>query len=1236
MNRSYRSVWNHGSQTWVAAPETSKARSKSARCIALLATGAAGIAASLAPAMVAAATPGTVGKGSLQLCSGASGYAWGNSGGNEALDCSTDGKGTTDGMTFSLNNAGDGKGGYGFGASTARVTGYQNGTLALKGASIMVYGPTTFDSVVTMSNQKIVQLAPGLLAASSTEAVNGSQLYATNENVTNLSNTINNFINKGVKYFHVNSTGADSSATGVNGTAIGTAALASGTNSVSIGSTSTAAGQSSVVLSSNAKALGDWSEAMGNGAIANKLGDMALGASSNASGGGTVNQYATAVGTNATASAAGTVAVGSNAGATGGYATAIGSAARASGPSAIALGQSANSSSTNAIAIGNQANATGFNSAALGASAQTLSNGDAAFGTNAYANGTGAASSAAAMGYAATASGTSASAIGGNSKASAAKATALGQAAQATGANSTALGQGAQALAASSIALGEGSVANTTGVATANGVIGGTTYTYAGGAPVGVVSVGTTTAARQITNVAAGQVTAASTDVINGSQLFATNSKVTQNTTDISSLDSEITNINGQMTDVVKYDSSAHTTVTLGGVGSPAVALTNLKPGELSASSTDAVNGAQLYGVSQTVTNVSTDITKIHNTLVTSGWGAQAQSSDPTAFKMGGYIMDANGNVSNPSVLYVPNTIGTANAHIVLDPGQGNSNYFVDPTDRSSGALPRGTVISNVADGILDTDATNVGQVEDLISKKSGVSDLHVSSPMLLKATGGVGAAAPGSGVDLTDADGGAYRTAAYYSQVRGATNAVGSSAPTDMARANAAGSIAIGSNTEANGGGSVALGIQSLANANDSVALGSGSVANQDNTVSVGSNGTSQRLVVNPDGSVSTIQSQLNTRRIVNMAAGQDDTDAVNVSQLRSVAGALGGGAGINAAGAFIAPSYAVGGTTVNTVGDAIANLDNRVTQNTADIAALNNGIAASDSTAVQASSPRVLAAARPLLAAGDTADTATDANAVHYDSNAHDTVTLASTAGGNVKLSGLQDGSLDAASTDAVTGKQLYATNQQVATINQMVQNIATTGSTAVAVNSDSGPAAASGASAFAAGGGAVATGASSTAIGDKANASATNSVAIGANSIANRDNAVSVGAEGAERQIVNVKAGTSGTDAVNLNQMNSAMTQQSNVFNQQISSLQSSINTVSKNAYAGVAAAMAMPNLTPSGPGRTVVAAGGGYYKGGSAAAVGVTYRSTSMHWLMNGAVSVTSTGDAGVRAQVGYEF
>jgi autotransporter adhesin len=168
----------------------------------------------------------------------------------------------------------------------------------------------------------------------------------------------------------------------------------------------------------------------------------------------------------------------------------------------------------------------------------------------------------------------------------------------------------------------------------------------------------------------------------------------------------------------------------------------------------------------------------------------------------------------------------------------------------------------------------------------------------------------------------------------------------------------------------------------------------------------------------------------------------------------------------------------------------------------------------------------------------------------------------------------------------------------------------------------------------------------MGANAKASADNSVALGANSVANRANTVSVGAAGSERQITNVAAGTEATDAVNVEQMNAAVNNAigelpsgmsaKQYTDSRFNSMQNSVNQVAKNAYAGVAAAMAMPNLTPAQPGGTVVAAGSGVYKSGAAAAVGVTHRSANGKWLTNGAVSVTSTGDAGARVQVGYEF
>ncbi|WP_322051032.1 YadA family autotransporter adhesin [Paraburkholderia bannensis] len=278
--------------------------------------------------------------------------------------------------------------------------------------------------------------------------------------------------------------------------------------------------------------------------------------------------------------------------------------------------------------------------------------------------------------------------------------------------------------------------------------------------------------------------------------------------------------------DDLKYDSSAHDSVTLGGVGASApVALHNVANGSVTAASTDAVNGSQLYQVSNSVTN-------INNTLTTAGWGAQASSTNPASYEMGGFILEGNGHVSNPAVLYVPNTIGTANAQIVLDPGLGNSEYFVNG-DRTQGYLPKGTVISNVADGLQNTDAANLGQVYTIVAEAgsggSGGGLLQASRQLQAP----LGASAGGSGVNtsglvLT------YNTAAFYSQVSGLADSSGSTKPSDVARAYGNGSIAIGSNSyvPSTAPAGTAIGVQSYTSANDAVALGSGSVANVANSL--------------------------------------------------------------------------------------------------------------------------------------------------------------------------------------------------------------------------------------------------------------------------------------------------------------------------------------------------------------------------------------------------------------------
>ncbi|WP_321840706.1 YadA-like family protein [Paraburkholderia bannensis] len=520
--------------------------------------------------------------------------------------------------------------------------------------------------------------------------------------------------------------------------------------------------------------------------------------------------------------------------------------------------------------------------------------------------------------------------------------------------------------------------------------------------------------------------------------------------------------LNSAGQDAVKYDSSGHSSVTLGAPGAEApVGLHNVAKGDVSSESTDAVNGSQLYQVSNSVTN-------INNTLTTAGWGAQASSTNPGSYEMGGFIIDGNGHVSNPSVLYVPNTIGTANAQIVLDPGQGNSEYFVNG-DRTQGYLPKGTVISNLADGIQNTDAANLGQVYTIVAQAGGGGG-GSGGGSLVKATrqlqAPLGASSSGSGVNtsglvLT------YNTAAYYSQVSGLADSSGSTKPSDVARAYGNGSIAIGSNSyvPSTAPAGTAIGVQSYTSANDAVALGSGSVANVANTVSVGNDGTSSYTAYYPNGQTYTIKNQANTRRIVNMAAGQADTDAVNVSQLKGVTAALGGGASVNADGSIAAPSYSVAGNSYSDAGSAIAALNNgSVAYDTSahDIVTLagsgaskpvkltnlaNGALNAASSDAVNGSqlfatnqSISTLSGTVTNIAGDVTNLTGQMADAVKYDTSAHDIVTMGGTdAEKTVKLTNIANGALNASSTDAVNGSQLFATNASISTLSGAVTNIA-----------------------------------------------------------------------------------------------------------------------------------------------------------------------------------------------------
>jgi trimeric autotransporter adhesin len=438
---------------------------------------------------------------------------------------------------------------------------------------------------VNANNKKITRLADAELTTTSTEAVTGRQLQATNENVTNVQNIANTAKQAADNaaaavsnsYLHVKSSkagnlaalNANGGATGDNSVALGPNATAAGASSIAIGDEAVtgnnqgtiAIGQNAAANSNNATVIGrdaktvaaaTDSVVIGLGSIATSTSATAIGKNANASGASSIS-----IGQNTVTTGSATAALGYNVTATADNATAVGSYGNASGKDSVTVG-AASASNNNAVAIGKGANATGSSGTAVGTEAAAAGGSSSAFGQK--ANATGLASLA--LGYQANATGNWTVAVGGDSKAtgdftvamgnranaSALNATSIGIGSAASGVNATALGAGANAAKDKSLALGRGATANiaegdvaigdSSVTAAANAVsdftIGSTTFSasnFVKETSNGVVSVGSGSIKRQIQNVGAGAITATSSDAINGSQLYHIASALDKDTT---------------------------------------------------------------------------------------------------------------------------------------------------------------------------------------------------------------------------------------------------------------------------------------------------------------------------------------------------------------------------------------------------------------------------------------------------------------------------------------------------------------------------------------------------------------------------------------------------------------------------------------------------------------------------------------------------------------------------------
>ncbi|MGB3255102.1 ESPR-type extended signal peptide-containing protein, partial [Buttiauxella gaviniae] len=601
-------------------------------------------------------------------------------------------------------------------------------------------GGDTYNSDTHTGGAKITNVANGTAPS---DAVNFSQL--------------NTIYTTGTKYFHANSTGIDSQATGADAIAVGQAAQASGVDSMALGAASQASGAGSFAAGYTAKAL--------------TKNDIAIGTNASASGSladSDVNYdlSSIAIGRNSTALSLFSPGQGAIAG---GGQIAIGDSATSLGHASIALGVGATSGNSVSagfnIAIGLNARALNANDTAIGDSANATGFYSLALGTRAKASG----HASMAMGLNAEASGLDATAIGRFSYASGARSVALAGEARASGDTSMALGYTSMAYRDGSVALGSGSIANkAAGIAgfipagtnaERTAAIAATTSNLAG------VSVGNADYGqfRQIHSVAAG---AADSDAVNVAQLKATTA------------------------DIVLYDNSAHNSVTLGGSGAAApVALTNVAAGS---TPNDAVNFSQLN-------SIDTTGTKYFHANST-GTDSFASGADAVAIGMGA-IASADNSVALGAGSLADGSTLSHQAYLV----GGTARAEVNVGDRR---------ITGLSAGADDADAVNLAQLRQVTAGSVADAVVYDSTAHNRVTLGGTGATAP---VALTNvANGVAASDAVNVSQLTELTNTGtkyfhANSTGTDSS-ATGQDAVAIGMGAVASADNSVALGAGSLA----------------------------------------------------------------------------------------------------------------------------------------------------------------------------------------------------------------------------------------------------------------------------------------------------------------------------------------------------------------------------------------------------------------------------------------
>ncbi|ENF1547283.1 YadA-like family protein, partial [Salmonella enterica] len=425
----------------------------------------------------------------------------------------------------------------------------------------------------------------------------------------------------------------------------------------------------------------------------------------------------------------------------------------------------------------------------------------------------------------------------------------------------------------------------------------------------GTFSASRSGSASKITNLAAGTLAADSTDAVNGSQLYETNQKVDQNTSDIADINTTITNLS---TDALSWNETTSSFSASHG-SSTTNKITNVAAGELSEESTDAVNGSQLFETNEKVDqnttdiaanttnitqnstaieNLNTSVSDINTSITGLTDNALLWDEDIGAFSANhggstskitnvaaGALSEDSTDAVNGSQLYETNQKVDQNTSAIADINTSITNLGTDALswDDEEGAFSasHGTSgtnkITNVAAGEIASDSTDAVNGSQLYETNMLISQYNESISQLAGDTSETYITENGTGVKYIRTNDNGLEGQDAYATGNGAT--------------------AVGYDAVASGAGSLALGQNSSSSIEGSIALGSGSTSNRAITtgiretsatsdgVVIGYNTTDRKLL----GALSLGTDGESYRQITNVAAGVNNTDAVNVAQLKA-----------------------------------------------------------------------------------------------------------------------------------------------------------------------------------------------------------------------------------------------------------------------------------------------------------------------------------------------------------------